>query len=75
MEDLRNRHRERMSKSDKFQAIFGKSLSRYLHPIFGFDVVKFDTDIATPDGISTADFITQGWGIEATNLVLSLLLE
>lgn len=45
-----------------FEATFGLSLHRYLHPIFGFDVVRFDQDIRTPDGTSTEQFITQKYG-------------
>ena len=58
-----------------FQRIFrGKAhLMSFMHPLLGFDVVKFDDWLKPPDGTSTEDFIKQQYGPEAVALMHKLI--
>jgi hypothetical protein len=58
---------------DKFKRTFNLPLKNYIDLITGFDIVKFDEDIKTPDGISTKDFISKTYGEEAVKLIQSLI--
>ena len=58
---------------DQFQQTFHISLTRFMHPLFGFDIVAFDAWLGTPDGISTSDYLMQTKGKVALSLVLNLL--
>ena len=60
-------------KEMEFYQLFRRRLRQYWHPLFGFDVVKFDVDIQTPDGVSCADHISQTYGEPARKLVEGLL--
>jgi len=61
-------------ESDKlFRKIFNKNFRKYFHPILGFDIVKFDVDIETPEGMSTKDFINSKYGIRAVELIEGFL--
>ena len=51
----------------------GINIVKYIDPILGFDVVRFDEDIGTPDGVSLKDFLTQEYGQEVSDAVKSLL--
>lgn len=63
--------------SAEFHAIFGVPLHHFYEKgasiITGFDVVKFDEFIKTPDGTSTNDHITAVYGERALELVHSLI--
>jgi len=56
-----------------FKAVFKKDLHRYMHPLWGFDIVSFDADLEVPDGISTKDFIKSKYGLTAVHLIEDLL--
>ncbi len=56
-----------------FQSTFGTSLGKYMHPVFGFDVVKFDQLIHPKDGESTKDVVEREYGKEAVDLILKLI--
>lgn len=56
-----------------FRRLFGTSLWHYLDLLTGFDIVRFDDWLKTPDGTSTADFLKQKYGNEAYNLVKRLI--
>jgi len=56
-----------------FRTTFGVSLMRFYHPIFGFDVIKFDSHLKVPDGVSTADLILKKHGQGAVDLVRALI--
>jgi hypothetical protein len=64
---LLNQYRE------EFQQTFGVALSKFMHPMFGFDIVAFDSWLGTPDGTSTADYLAKTKGKKALTLVESLL--
>ena len=53
---LKNRKAEHTHKN-KFREIFGCPISDFMDPLLGFDIVKFDEYIKTPDGISTRDYL------------------
>ena len=50
--------------ADDFYKTFGKSILRFYHPFFGFDVGKFDDFLKVPDGISQAQHIRDKYGAE-----------
>ena len=56
-----------------FAGLFQRSLMMYLSPFTGFDLIQFDLDIATPDGMSTSDWIKQEYGSEAEKLIRELI--
>lgn len=56
----------------EFKTIFGIQVTHFAN-VLGFDVIKFDEWLGTPDGISTADYLTQRYGDRARQLVESLL--
>ena len=57
----------------KFREYFGLELKDYWDVIGGFDIVKFDDAIATPDWISTAEYIRERHGEGAVSLIRELL--
>ena len=59
--------------SSKFKQFFGASLGNFLHPIYGFEIIKFDGLIQPPDGVSTKDVVHERYGEEAVQLVLELI--
>ena len=73
--------RERMDKNRTkmqthcvtFHRTFGVPIQRFMHPLFGFDVVAFDAWLRVPDGVSTRNTIIERYGQEACDMVFSLL--
>lgn len=59
----------------EFRRIFNQSMVKYMHPIFGFNVILFDDWLKTPDGTSTADFLKEKYGQRAHDLIFSLIGE
>lgn len=59
--------------SDKFRRLFGMSLGRFMHPFFGFDVLKLDDFLKPPDGTSLKDAVLARWGEEAVALIETLI--
>lgn len=60
-------------ESKKFKKIFNKNLHGYWSIIFGFDIVKFDNDLAVPDGTSTRHYVETHYGDEAVVLIEKLI--
>jgi hypothetical protein len=56
----------------RFYEIFGKPVNQFWN-IAGFDIVKFDEFLLTPDGVSTEQFIRDNYGAGAVELVRGLL--
>lgn len=72
--DLLSYHKKLLdSNRDKFQRTFGVPLHRFMHPLFGFDVIAFDDFLKTPDGQSTHDYLLEKFGQEADALIESLI--
>jgi len=57
----------------EFENTFKLKFDNYFSNLLGFDIVKFDEDIKTPDGISTKDFITKTYGEDAVKLIQALI--
>jgi len=72
-EIVRGNHKKAHDNSLVFKRLFNRNLKDYMDSITGFDIIKFDEDIETPDGISTHDFILKTYGQEAVDLVHSLI--
>jgi hypothetical protein len=56
----------------EFQQIFSIGLNKFLDPITGFDVIKFDEWLKVPDGTSTKDYLTKKYGVRSAALVMEL---
>lgn len=56
----------------QFKNTFGIDLGSFMDWITGFDVIKFDVWLGTPDNKSTADFITEQYNENAAQLVRKL---
>ena len=59
--------------SEVFFSTFGKPLSRFWSPLFGFEVVKFDDWVKPPSNVSCAKAVEKRWGKDAELLVRRLL--
>lgn len=62
----------------KYKDVFFKVFKKWFTPywegnIIGFDILKFDKDIGTPDDMSTADFVLQEYGQEGLDIINGLL--
>jgi hypothetical protein len=57
----------------EFENNFKLKFDNYFSNLLGFDIVKFDEDIKTPDGISTKDFISKTYGDDAVKLIQNLI--
>ena len=68
----RNRELE-LIHSKAFYMYFHFALHNYMDYLTGFDIVKFDDAIHTPDGVSTSDHIEKHYGAEATALIKRLI--
>jgi hypothetical protein len=62
-----------------FRSYFGRSLRSFRHPLFGFDIIKFDDYCQAALGYvedgqtSTSDFTTAKFGKNATALIEALI--
>ena len=76
-ESLFNRMQSRkdcyMKNEHKFRRIFGVGMWQFMDFLMGFNIVKFDDWLKTPDGVSTADYLTKKYGREACDLVKELI--
>jgi hypothetical protein len=70
---MKNKIREFKNYTPEFQKYFHLSLHKFIHPLYGFDIVTFDAAIKTPDGKSTSEFIIDKYGKEAHELVEKLI--
>lgn len=59
--------------SEEFSHTFGTSLFRFMHPLFGFDVIAFDKWLETPDGTSTSDYLKVKYSGRAEELIAQLI--
>lgn len=62
-----------MRYSSAFQVRFKRRLHDYMSYLTGFDIVKLDKDIETPDGTSTSMWIQKQYGAEAASLIRKLI--
>ena len=74
MADLVQCNKQNLARGrEQFQQIFGLSLGKFMHPLFGFDIVAFDEWLGTPDGISLRDHLLSTKGQDAVSLIESLI--
>lgn len=72
-ETVRRNKENEASQKYKFHDIFGMNLSDYSCPIFGFDIIKFDESLRTPDGKSTREWVKEKYGQEGLDIILTLM--
>ena len=70
---MRKRNLSYHKLAPEFFRVFHFQLSRYTDLIIGFDVIKLDEDLHTPEGMSTADIIQERYGKEGFKLVKELM--
>jgi len=64
----------RRDSREAFMGFFQRPLEKYMDNLTGFDVVKFDEEIAKPnEGESTAAAVERQWGDEALALCRTLI--
>jgi len=63
----------------QFQLYFKKPLRKFFHPLFGFDILKFDEEMKSKFGYiednktSCSDFVLQKFGKDAVELIRNLI--
>lgn len=62
-----------ISEYNNFIKIFGVNLKYYWNMFWGFDIIKFDELLETPDGVSTKDFVKKKYGIEGCECIERLI--
>lgn len=76
--DIVNKNRRLIKENEsKFRDLFGLKLHDYLGNIqqllTGFDIVKFNDAIKSPDNMSLKEFVLEKYGDEAVNLIFELI--
>lgn len=62
------------SLASRFQDAFKIDVRKYLNPMLGFDVIRFDDEVAMPsDEESMADAIARRFGTEAVEVVRAII--
>lgn len=63
----------------RFREAFGRNITDFWHPLYGFDIVHFDELMQKKFGYiedgktSCADFVKQKWGQEMQDMILKLI--
>ena len=60
-------------EADAFYHVFGVPITKYMHPLFGFEVILFDEFINPPDGTSLAQAVEDKYGLEGYNILARLM--
>lgn len=68
-----NNRTARELNAQAFERIFKTSLHRFMHPLFGLDVVKLDEFISPFENESTSQAISRKYGGEALTLVKMIM--
>jgi hypothetical protein len=58
---------------NEFSQVFGVSLTRFWHPMFGFDVIRFDQHLNVPDNVSTHDHVFSLHGARGVSICKAIL--
>jgi hypothetical protein len=72
-ERVRDNHKLLHTHQAEFQRIFGKSLGGFWHPIFGFEIIRFDDWVRPPNGVSLEGQVRLKWGQPAVDLIWKLI--
>lgn len=51
----------------------GIDVMKYMSPVLGFDIVKFDEDLGVPGGTSCSDVVEQKYGKDVVAAIKKLL--
>lgn len=62
-----------MTLAEQFHETFGVDLKRFMSSSTGLDVIGLDNHLECPDGQSTRDTIVDQYGLNAYNLVWTIL--
>ena len=73
IESLGSKFHRRRQYTEAFQKTFRLKLKNYLDPLTGFDIVKFDEDIKTPEGRSCDEFISEKYGPDSSSIIKGLI--
>lgn len=73
MEIMQRNRQVEFAHSKEFWMHFHLRLHDYMDYLTGFNIVKFDKDIRTPDGISARDHIENQYGMGAVGLIKVLI--
>lgn len=57
----------------RFQEIFGVSLVRWMDPVTGFDIIKFDDQIVKSGSRQMAEVVKEKYGAEAEKILMALI--
>ena len=57
----------------RFQNTFKISMTRFMHPLTGFDIFRFDDWLGTPKGVSIHDYLLEKYGKDAVALLESCI--
>lgn len=66
-------HKIRKEVNNFNKIFYPLRLGTYHDLITGFNVVQFDIDIKTPDGVSCKEWVEKEYGKDAVNLIKRLL--
>ena len=75
-DSIRDMFMDGKKKLQQYKDQFFNTFKVHLEPFMtfhGFDVVKFDEHLKTPDGTSTKDFIQKQYGDDAVQLIKDLI--
>lgn len=61
------------AEGKQFKKVFGKSVLDFWDPFTGFEIMKFDAWLKTPDNLSTKEFVETKFGAAATGIVSALI--
>lgn len=63
----------RQAWNQAFVQTFRVSLLKFWHPLYGFDLVRFDTWLGTPHNVSTKDYLHQRYGEKGVAIIAGLI--
>jgi hypothetical protein len=70
---IADNHRIMGTYERRFAEVFKVRMGRFMHPLFGFDVIAFDDWVRVPEGVSLHDEILKRWGREAEELICQIV--
>lgn len=74
IESIVKRNRDNFKRyRTQFLHTFKIPLKPYMNNLFGFDIMAFDEWLGTPDGVSTAEYITERYGSDACKMIEDML--
>lgn len=67
--------KDRFEKTSKLRAEFKQitGVDIPTHPLFGIDVVKLDTKLQVPDGLSIEQYLVKKWGKRSSQIIDELI--